>query len=428
MKASSVSRLVLAGIIIVGCLWFVAGDDQNKPPKPDSADEPSVPVHPWPSPEPVDLTSLDGLTEKTLSLTKAQKFPDCHLIFEPDGAIAQRFPLDDPARRARTLAGCQTEAYRVTDDGTRYVAYAVPADGPGWDLRLASYAESGQLSWHYRLDRSRNAKNFTANFRRSFIAPMLPRLVCTGTLWAGGTQTACVDANSGEEKWAGILKFWAGIAPQPLEHALNTATLSGLTRRYPFSGVEMRSHPFDGDGGRAAYYATDGQRLFFVPSPSSTAPSGANMSGANMSGANKSGTNKPSTIAMTAFDLARFEPVWRLELPSRPSPTWEYASAELGVVVFKIAQTMYAADNDTGEILWAATIGADEPPIAARGGKLYILTRRKTSPNLIFEIEPTSGDINWYAKAPTGTLEIEVIADTLILRSVRAVQEVSDLE
>jgi outer membrane protein assembly factor BamB len=454
MKASSSSRILLVLLLVFvlgGCFWFAFCNDESAADSSktdETTSEPSVVTHTWPAPEAVDLTRLEGLTEKTLSLTDAQKFPDCHLIFEPEGVVEENFPLKDPQTRTLKLAGCNPEAHRFGDDGTRYVAYAVPADGPSWDLRLAAYAQSGkaksgkaksgkaksgkaksgkaksgksqsdklqsdQLMWHYRLDRSENAKNFAANFRRSFIAPILPRLVCAGTLWEGGTQVACVDASDGQEKWTGMMKFWAGISPQPFDNAMNAATLSGLTRRYPFSGVEMRFRRFEENGGRAAYYATDEKRLYFVPSP----------------GTSESGQpNQGEDVVMTAFDFASFEPVWRLELSSRPRPTWAHAFAELGVVLFKSDETIYAADSETGELLWAATIGEDEPPVDARGGKLYMLVRRKVDSNVVFELDPRSGKVNWYALAPTGTLDLQTVEDDLILRSVRAVQRVDDLE
>ncbi|QDG53168.1 hypothetical protein FIV42_21200 [Persicimonas caeni] len=399
-QAAKLALVLLALSVWSGC---DKGESAEKAPE---VDKPEVTTHAWQPPEAVDLTNPGSHSIEELALSEARKFPDCHQIFEPDGTPAESFPLSDDEQRPLELAGCEPEAYRVLDDGTRLVAYATPPDGPGWDMRLVSYAPSGELNWHYRLDRSENAKNFTANFRGSFIAPILPRLVCAGTLWSGGTEAACVDAESGEAKWDGIMKFWAGMAPQPAANALNSATLSGLTRRYPYSGVEMRYRPFDNRGGRAAFYATDGERLFFVPAQQDEA----------------------DAIQMTAFDLESYEPIWRLGLEARPRATWTHAFGELGVVLFKVDEAIYAAKADTGELLWSATVGDDEPPVAARGGKLYLLLRRKADPNLLYELEPQSGQVNWYGEVPTGTLELRSYEDTLILRSVRAVQKVSGLE
>lgn len=398
-------------ILAIGLIIWTGCDDKKPKATELEDDGPKVTTHKWSAPKPVDLTDPSGHPEKDIELSDPRKFPDCHLLFEPGGEPAASFPLNDAEQRPLELAGCEPEAYEVLDDGTRLVAYATPPDGPGWDMRLVSYAPSGELNWHYRLDRSENAKNFTANFRGSFIAPILPRLVCAGTLWSGGTETACVDADTGKPKWDGIMKFWAGVAPQPAQNALNTATLSGITRRYPFSGVEMRFRPFDHRGGRAAYYSSDAERLFFVPAQSD-AQSGA----------------KSSKIAMTAFDLASFEPVWRLELDARPRATWEHAFGELGIVLFKVDASIYAADAETGELLWAAKIGDDEPPVVAHAGKLYLLLRRKAAPNLLYALDPKSGGVDWYSETPTGTLELHEYENTLILRSVRAVRKVSGLE
>lgn len=380
-----------------------SGCDDKKQHDTSKQDKAEVTEHAWKPPESVDLTTPDKHTKKELELGDARKFPDCHQIFEPAGQPAESFPMPDDVQRPLELAGCQPEAYHLADDGRRFVAYATPPDGPGWDMRLVAYDKAGELLWHYRLERSENAENFTANFRASFIAPILPRLVCAGTLWQGGTEAACVDAKTGEKKWDGMMKFWTGIAPQPAQNALNAATLTGITRRYPYSGVEMRYKSFDARGGRAAYYATDGQRLFFVPAES-------------------------DEIEMIAYDLSEFEPVWRLGLEARPDSSWERALPTLGLVLFKVKTTIYAADTDTGELLWAAKVGEDEPPVAARGGKLYLLLRRDTDPNLLYEIDPEAGQPSWYGEVPTGTLELVSYEDTLILRSVRAVQQVQGLE
>ena len=395
------TNLLALGLLLV---FLSAGceDEEKAQTKPEDFG-PAVKEHAWKPPDPVDLTAPGGHPQKTLDLTEPRKFPDCHQIFEPDGEPAESFPMPDDVQRPLELAGCHPEAYHVADDGRRFVAYATPPDGPGWDMRLVAYDKSGELLWHYRLKRAENAENFTANFRESFIAPILPRLVCAGTLWQGGTEAACVDAETGVKKWDGMMKFWSGIAPQPVENALNAATLSGITRRYPFSGVEMRFKSFDDGGGRVAYYATDGEHLFFVPSQS-------------------------QEIEMTAYDLEKFEPVWRLGLEARPDSSWEHAFSDLGIVLFKIKETIYAAGADTGELLWAARVGGDEPPVASRGGKLYLLLRREADPNLLYELDPKSGQVNWYGKVPTGTLELMSYEDTLILRSVRAVQKVQGLE
>jgi hypothetical protein len=386
-----------------GLWWWDQSGDGADGATPTSAGVQMV-EHPWDPPEPVDLTDPDAHPTRELALGEPQRFPDCHRLFEPDGVPLEHFPLADDEKRPMALASCDPEGYRVLEDGRRVVAYATPADEDGWDLRVTFFGADGELLWHHRLDRSANAANFKANFRGSFIAPILPRLICAGTLWDGGTQAACIDADTGESKWSGTMRFWSGIAPQGLEHGLNAASSSGLTRRYPYSGVEMRFMPFEATGGRAAYYATDGQRLFFAPA------------------------DDEADNALTAFDMAEHERLWKLELPARPLAGWAHAFVEPGVVLFEIDDTIYAADTDTGELLWAAIVGADRPSVVAIDEALYVLLRRESEPNLLYELDARTGQIGWQAPVPTGTLELRDYEHILTLRSVRAVQRVAGLD
>ncbi|MFW6057447.1 MAG: PLuB system PQQ-binding repeat protein [Persicimonas sp.] len=394
--------LIGVGIYSVGCDDSQRDDDQkNSQEQTESA--PDVNQVSWDPPSPVDLTEPAEFPTRRLELDEAQKFPDCHRLFEPDGQPKAQFPLDDEALRPLQLAGCAPEAYRVLDDGARVVGYAVPAAEKGWHLRVVYYEADGQLRWHGLLDRSANAEHFSANFSGSFITPLLPRLICAGTMWQGGTQAACFEADDGERTWSGMMKFWSGIAPQGVENSLNAATIKGLTRRYPYSGVEMRFKEFEGRGGRAGFYATDGKQLFFGPA-------------------------KDGPRAMTAYALDSFQPIWRLNLPSRPQASWAHAFAEPGIVLFKLDETVYAADGESGEVLWAARVGSDEPPVKAVDDKVFVLLRRKVEPNLLYALDARSGSVEWQAEVPTGTLELHDYEDTLLLRSVRAVRKVDGLD
>ncbi len=387
---------------------LAAGCDHHPAAKPAPTDASTAPAtRTWKAPEARDLThpekAANKWTKRTLDLTPPQRFPDCHELFEPHGQVAKAFPLHDDGMRALALAGCGVEAYRTLDDGTHYVAYATPAKGAGWDLRLAAYDPTGKLAWSYKLDRSQNADNFTANFRGSFIVPLLPRLVCAGTLWEGGTQAACVDPKTGKARWDGMMPFWSGIAPQGHDVSLVAATISGLSQRYPYSGVEMRYEPFGDSGGRTAFYATDANHLFYVPGDG-------------------------GAIHMTAFNLDSFAPSWRLDLPARPKAPWKHAFARFGIVLFEIDTTVYAADADTGKVLWAVEVGDDQPPVAAAGKQLFLLLHRQTDPNLLYALDARTGQIHWYSTVPTGTLELFSYDDTLVLKSVRAVQKVNNRE
>lgn len=348
----------------------------------------------------VDLSALDASLRREITLAPAERFAPCHEIFEPAGAPTAPFPLTDDARRPLALVGCEPEAYQVLDDATRLLAYAVPTGAPpAADLRLVAYAADGALKWHARLDRSENARNFRANFRESFIVALEERLVCFGTLWQGGTQMSCQNAQTGEAAWTGMMPFWAGVAPRGDQMSLVSADLNGLTRRYPYSGVEMRSRAFGNFGGRTSFYASSGAHVFF------------------------SSASAQST-ALTAYRIDDFEPAWRLALPGHPTPHWQAVFDDLNLLLLKIDQTLFAVDTDAGQALWGVGVGDDEPPLVARGGRLYLLVRRDAEPNLLVELDPRSGKVQWAAETPLGTLKLRVVEDTLMLQSVRAVQQV----
>lgn len=359
-----------------------------------------------------DLRTPEASLQARLTLTPSETFPSCAELFEADGHPKPEFPLTDDRRRPLQLAGCAPEAYRRLDDGTRYIAYATPLgkmrddaapreplSENATDLRLLAYQPDGQLAWHATLDRSANAKNFRANFRDSYIAPLLPRLVCFGTRWQGGTQASCVQATTGEVAWSGTMPFWSGIVPQPNATSLVGASLKRLTRRYPYSGVEMRAITFDDAGGRSSFYAAHPGQLFFASAHA-------------------------KSPRLSAYDLDDFSTQWTLELPGQPDPNWAKVFADLDLLMLKIDDTIFALGAQTGARLWAARVGADASPVVARKGRLYLLLRRQSAPNDLFEIAPDTGAVTRFSPLPNGTLDLLNIEDTLVLRSVRAVQQV----
>ncbi len=354
----------------------------------------------WEAGEAVDLLEPDDEKRREIELAEPSKYPDCRELFEPEGEPLELF-LPDREDPPMAVAGCRPEAYERRED-RRFVAYSLRGDdAESGDMRVLSY-EDDALAWSARIDRSAHADSFTANYRTSFLAPLLPRLVCAGTLWEGSTQVVCWKAETGERVWGGELDFWSGIPLQGRETSLHGADISGLTRRYPYSGVEMRRHDFEHRGGHGALYATDGTRLFFAPEVEGSA-------------------------RLTAYGFDAMRPEWRVELPGQPDVGYQRGMhPQLGLGLVKIDEALFAFDLSEGDLRWRAHVGANRPSTAASEQRLYLLVRRSEESNLLYALDPASSEVAWYAPVPTGTLEVDRVDGRLILRSVHAIQRLLD--
>ena len=394
---------LVAGVLVGGC-----DADPERAPEGESSgggaeQKQGLQADPWRAPEPVDLLAPPEEKRREIELSEAEKYPPCRDLFEREGEPRERF-LPEVDNRALTLAGCDPEAYRH-HQGRHYVAYGLPhGDSEARDLRFVAYDADGELLWSHRMDRSQYTNNFNANFRRSFIALPLPQLACVGTLWEGGTQASCLEGESGKPRWAGELKFWSGIPLQAHKTSLIGADISGMTRRYPYSGVEMRRTDFEELGGHSALYVTDGQRLVFAPK-----------------------MGKPQRL--TAYDFETFEPSWRLKLPGHPDPGYDDGAVPAhGLVVVKIDNELYGIDVAEGRVRWALNVGEDRPPIAASDKRIYLLLRREKKSNLLYALKPDSGEVVWYGPVPTGTLHLRWVDGAPLLRSIHAIQQVTNAD
>ncbi len=353
----------------------------------------------WSAPEPVDVTQPDDESQRSLTLTEAMRLPQCAEIFEPEGSPAESFPVPK-RKRARVLAGCRPEAYRRDDEGRRWIAYAIPNDAPsGTDLRILYYDREGALNWSHRLDRTDHANHFEANVRESFVVPLLPHVVCGGTLWAGATQVACLGAQNGEREWQGELAFWSGMPLRGHETSLVGADISGLTQRYPYSGVEMERREFEARGGHAGLYLYGPNHLLLAP-------------------------DGGGPKRLTAYTFDRFERQWRTKLPGHPDSNYnDGVFPELDIAVLKIDETIYGLDLSDGSVRWAHET-RDRSPIVALDETLYMLVRRDDEDNLLYALKPQSGEVQWHAPVPTGMIHLHAVEGKLILRSIRAVRRV----
>lgn len=346
---------------------------------------------------PRDLRELRPAKLKRLSAGEPELFEACRFHFEPPGGPAKTWPFEDH-RSALALFGCGPEAF-LEFDGYRVVAYPISMEDHdrAYDLRILFFEPSGELRFESLMSRSDEAQNYAANFRGSFLTRPNQALLCAGTLWQGGTQLHCLRTESGEPVFSGRMDFWAGLAPFGLNGSLFSTDTRGITRRYPFTGAEMRHRAFEGRGGRAAFYGDDGKRIFF------SSPDGEPL--------------------LSGWDVESLRPLWRLPLPGAPMVTLSYANAELDLLLFKIDDALYGVNSETGEPRFAFLVGEALPRIAFGDEELLLLLRRNEEPPLIYSLSPADGEIHWVSLAPMGILEIQVVKGDLLMRSVRAVRK-----
>jgi hypothetical protein len=380
------------GLPLVGC------DESTTDTDSQTAVERPVEMQPFEIPETEDILGGD-VRVTDLRLDQPERYLSCFEFFEPVGSVVGDFPFENDVRAQRVLWGCGIEAYQVQGD-TRWVAYAMPIDPKTTtrNLKVVKYV-GGKLAWTHRIDRSEQGRNFVANFRQSFITP-LGNLTCVGTMWEGGTQTHCLDDKTGKPEWEGWMPFWAGFAPRAGEDGLWVADLMAMTKRYPFTGVEMAYAKLPDTGGRAALYATDGEALYFSPSRAT-----------------------PPTL--TALEFGTMSTRWKRELPKKPIPSFSETFPKERLLVIVIDQALVGVDTETGKPLWAWDIGDDRPSITLHDDVLLVLHRRPERPNAVVALEPRSGKRIWRAELPSGILEVKSAAGELFFKSIRAIQKVT---
>ena len=335
----------------------------------------------------------------TLSFGAPQRFSSCREIFEDDGEPTA-WPVEQQ-RISTTLFGCNPDGYLELDEGRRAIAYEIAgddADGRATDLRIVLYGEDGEVKWHRRLDRSHQKENFAANYRGSSLTAIANDLVCATTRWHDSTQALCARIGNGHITYDGRMNFWAGLDPFGFDGSLYSADSDGITRRYPYSGTEMRHRSFDDRGGRSAFYATDEERIFFVQA-----------------------TGDPQLVA---WDLDSLRPIWRADLQDVPQTGYGPTSQVHGLLLFVVDETLGAVDAESGEFRFAIDVGDRPPPTAFSEDTLFILLRRDDDQALIYAIDLKEDVIGWVAEAPAGALDIDYGDGKLMTRSVRTVRTV----
>lgn len=396
MRVKRLSWICAAiAIVALGC-------DGKRGTPPPPLDEPADEVIAWSPPKDVEpLLTADPFGGLKIGATR--RLPECWESFITDaGAVADPFPFADDDERLHHLASCAPEGVLRLTDGALAVAFGgrLKAESSERDLVIAVWErDDGKLRFARRMNRSRQAPNWAANFRYSFITELPADRLCAGSLWEGDTQVVCMSARDGQPIWDGSLPFWSGIAPQSAEDGLVVADLSAMTKRYPYDGGEMKHRRLEGLGGRAGYYATDGTRLYFAPSRVDAPP-------------------------LIAYDLQTFDELWRTPLPATPSTAVMEAYHQFDRVLIVIDGTLHAIAGSSGAIKWSYEIGADPPRLSADDDSIYVLTRQADTPNRLTALDPATGARHWSIETPAGTLRVEVVDGVLFIGSVRAVQRV----
>jgi hypothetical protein len=360
-----------------------------------------------------DAPTTAGLTAppadellRALKLDPIESFPSCHDIFEHDGTPRTPFPVEDEARLGKMLFGCQVEAYHLAPDGSRLMAYALPQRRDGatsLDLRLVRWDKDGALVWSQVMDRSERSASYLATFRGASVADLPPYLSCATTLWDTAVQLLCVQRGDGAVRLNQTLPTWSGIVPVGLDKSLFIADHSGLRRLYPYTGEEQRFvRLLEPGGGKLAMYVHDGQTLYFAP-----------------------GREAPWQI--TAYDMATGQQRWLRQLAAQPSSTWAHASAAHKLVLIMAGEQVLGLDAETGALRFKLQVGADAPPVAWGEDTLYVLARRPESSNIVWALDPRTGQARWAAPAPPGTLRLGWSSGRLLLGSVRSIQAVAEV-
>lgn len=379
-----------AKILVLGSFcWCATGCDAPEPPKVHK-------VSVLPRLQPLgDVPRVDTTSKEVdLTLSDAVRYADCTETLDRKDA-AQMFPMS-PADRLPFAIGCGMEAYSVLTDGSFVTAHAVTRE-TSRDLRVSRWDATGKRLWTVDMDRSAEMRNFTANFRESWLADLAPDHLCAGTMWEGGTQGVCVKRDDGSVIWDGWMAFWAGSKPVGYDGGLYVSDVSGVSQRYPFSGIEMRFRKFDGAGGRSSLYLNGVDHVLFAPARA----------------------EEPRIIR---YDFQSLEPVWRLSLPT--NPTAGFGISRDAADIIGLGEELLAVNPVNGKPLWRRPLPEPRAPIAARRDTLYLLERKTDLPNVLHAIDLKSGAAKWHATTPLGTLSVHALDERVFLKSVRSVQEV----
>ncbi len=399
-------RRYLACCLLLCLGLSLACDDDAEPTQPptdDEApadDEPSA-VHDYTDLRDLDIPIVDlfdtpGQTME-LETDASDQFQSCHHYFEPDGEVVDAFPFDDE-EAPRALFGCQPEGVIALDDGHQAIAYEVPLDEERRrsDLRIILFDADGHTLWNHRMERDDQAERFAAEYRGTALTSVNDQLICASTRWIESTQVLCARVDDAEITLERTLDFWAGLDLFGHDGALISMDQEGITRRYPFSGAEMRHRSVDRPLGTTGYYATDTRRLFVVP--------------------------EDGDPILAAWDVDDLSKLWEAELAEFPSRRRPFADPDADRLLLRVGEHLLNLRASDGELQAVYRVGDVDPVIhATDDGLLLILLRRDDDPPIVVAVD-TDDEIIWNAQAPLGTLDITSDDGEFLSRTVRTVR------
>ena len=399
-------RPLLIPLLTVAAFALAACDDDPEPAPPADEeiqdDDAELTTHDLDDLDALDIPIVDLFDEPGRSMEletdASEQFEACHHYFEPHDDVVEQWPFDDAAT-PRSLFGCQPEGVINLKDGHRAIAYEVPLDEERRrsDLRIILFDDQGETAWHHLMERDDQAEQFAAEYRGTALTSVDDALICASTRWIEHTQILCARVDDGESTLDQAVDFWAGLDLFGHDGALISMDREGITRRYPFSGAEMRHRGVARPIGTAGYYASDERRVFVVPDEGSP--------------------------TLAAWDVATLSPLWEAELSEFPSRRRPFVDADTDRLILRTGDHLLNLRASTGEPRAIYRVGDVDPVIhATNDGLLLLLLRRDDDPPLLVAIDTDDDEVIWQAEAPLGTLDISSDNDEFLSRTVRTVR------
>ena len=184
---------------------------------------------------PAQSVELSSLRHRQIETSKAFRQTDCHRLFSADG-------LESAADSVRLAsARCHPEVY-LSDSNRLYIGFR---PGPETsDLQLHAYTSLDEKprkpDWSATFSRPK-VDSFKATFSGTK-AVIIEPFLCLTSRFLQRTIAGCY--REGKNVWNAVWDFETYSGPHPVREAFVLTKRKGLSRRYPFTGEEIRFHGF----------------------------------------------------------------------------------------------------------------------------------------------------------------------------------------